>query len=216
MDQSLPVSNKGRRRREQILTAAMEAFAVHGSRSVSLASIAQTVGITEQGVMHYFPTKVHLLLGVLERRDERDTHHFLRLAQEDGLSLLEVLVEVMRFNATEPELATLYGVLMAESVDPDHPAHAWFAARSERVRQQIADGLAQAQRTGEVRADLDPQAVASQIIALFDGLAMQRALAAGELDVVSVFEAYIRSLSPNNGERPLGPRRSDLQDHLSS
>jgi AcrR family transcriptional regulator len=195
MDHSLPASRKGRERREQILAAAMEAFAVHGSRSVSLASIAQTVGITEQGVMHYFPTKVHLILGVLERRDERDRDHYGGLV-EAGLSLPEVLVEVMRSNsADEPELATLYGVLMAESVDPDHPAHAWFAARNDRVRQQLAEGLALSQGAGELRADLDPEVVASQVIALFDGLAMQRVLAAGELDVVAVFEAYIRSVS---------------------
>ena len=187
-----PVTRKGRERREQILGAAMEAFAVHGSRGVSLASVASTVGITEQGVMHYFPTKVHLLLGVLERRDERDAEHFGSLV-EGGLSLLEVLIEVIRANAAEPELATLYGVLMAESVDPGHPAHDWFAARNERVRGQLAMGLAESQRNGELRADLDPDAVASQIIALYDGLAMQHALASGQFDVVAVFEAFIRA-----------------------
>ena len=55
---------------------------MHGFRSVSLASLAPVVGITEQGVMHYFPTKVHLLLGVLERRDERDTQRFTAIAQQ--------------------------------------------------------------------------------------------------------------------------------------
>ena len=105
----------------------------------------------------------------------------------------EILVEIIRANAAQPELATLYGVLMAESVDPGHPAHDWFAARNERVRRQLGAGLAQAQRSGELRADLDPHAVASQIIALYDGLAMQHALAAGQFDVVAVFEAFIRA-----------------------
>jgi AcrR family transcriptional regulator len=182
-------------RREQILSAAMEAFAVHGSRSVSLASIAQRVGITEQGVMHYFPTKVHLVLGVLERRDEVDAQRFGALV-EQGAPLLEVLIEVMRYNAEDSELAALYSVLMAESVDPEHPAHEWFAARNARVREQLAAGLGEAQRTGAVRADVDPHRVAAQIIALFDGLALQRALAQGRLDVVAVLEDYIRSLSP--------------------
>jgi AcrR family transcriptional regulator len=194
MDQSLPVSRKGRMRREQILSAAMEAFAVHGSRSVSLASIAQRVGITEQGVMHYFPTKVHLVLGVLKRRDEVDEQRFSALA-EQGMPLFEILIEVMRYTAEESELATLYSVLMAESVDPEHPAHDWFAARNARVREQLAAALGEAQRTGAVRADVDPHRVAPQIIALFDGLALQRALAQGRLDVVAVLEDYIRSLA---------------------
>ena len=67
-----PTTQKGRERREQILDAAAEAFAVQGYRNVSLASIAPVVGITAQGVMHYFPTKTDLLLGVLERRKERE------------------------------------------------------------------------------------------------------------------------------------------------
>ena len=177
----------------------MEAFAVQGSRSVSLASIARAVGITEQGVMHYFPTKVDLVLGVLERRDERDVEQFGRLA-EAGMPLLDVLVAAARQIAEEPGLATLYGVLMAEAVDPEHPAHGWFAERNERVREQIGFGLAEAQGKGEVRADVDPTAAASQMIALLDGLALQRALAAGELDVASIFEDYVRWLSPS-GQR---------------
>lgn len=191
-----PASRKGRLRREQIVAAAMEAFAAHGSRSVSLASIARQVGLTEQGVMHYFPTKVHLVLGVLERRDELDAEHLGGLVRE-GMSLLEILVEIARHNAEEaPELSTLYSVLMAESVDPQHAAHDWFAERNARVREQLASGIAEAQRTGQVRAELDPHAVACQIVALYDGLAVQRALADGELDVVAAFEAYVRSLRP--------------------
>ena len=64
------------------------------------------------------------------------------------------------------------------------------------MREQLAAGLGEAQRTGAVRADVDPHRVAAQIIALFDGLALQRALAQGRLDVVAVLEDYIRSLSP--------------------
>src|SRR3954464_3557520 len=108
MDHPLPKTQKGRERREQILDAAMVAFAVQGSRSVSLASLAPAVGISEQGLMHYFPTKVHLLLGVLQRRDERDTQRFTALG-EAGLPLLSTMLEVMRANTAEPQLATLYG-----------------------------------------------------------------------------------------------------------
>ena len=195
MDQSsLPKSRKGRARREQILDAAMEAFAVQGFRSVSLASLAPAIGITEQGVMHYFPTKVHLLLGVLERREARDTERFTALAQQ-GLPQLSLMIEVMRSNASEPHLSTLYSVLMAESVDPDHPAHHWFVERNARVRRQLGEAMAMAMRNGELRQDLDPEAVGAHMVAVFDGLATQRALAE-DFDMVAVFTDYIRSLSP--------------------
>jgi hypothetical protein len=101
----------------------------------------------------------------------------------------------MRFNADDRHLATLYSILMAESVDPDHSAHEWFAARNARVRQQLGQAFAMAQENGDVRQDLDPEAVAANTIAIFDGLATQRALAPDQFDIVSIFEQYIRSLS---------------------
>ena len=195
MNHSLPKTRKGRERYEQILDAAMQAFAVQGSRSVSLASLAPGIGISEQGLMHYFPTKVHLVIGVLERREEQDRERFTALA-EQGMPLLDLLVEVIRVRAAEPQLATLYSVLMAESVDPDHPAHEWFAARNERDRLEMGAAFAMAQRNGEMRQDLDPEAVAAHLIAIVGGLMTQRALASEALDVVSIFEQYIRSLSP--------------------
>jgi hypothetical protein len=85
---------------------------------------------------------------------------------------------------------------MAESIDPDHPAHDWFAQRNERARSQLELGLIAGQRTGELRADLDAHAVAAQLMALMDGLPAQRALAGGELDTVAIFEAYVRRLAP--------------------
>ncbi|MET0769324.1 MAG: TetR/AcrR family transcriptional regulator [Solirubrobacteraceae bacterium] len=190
-----PKTRKGLERREQILDAATRVFATQGTKSVSLASIASLVGITEQGVMHYFPTKVDVLVGVLERRDERDTERFTALFRE-GLPMLEVLVAVMRGLAEDDHLATLHTVLMAESIDPDHPAHDWFVQRNKRVRQQLEIGLIAAQRSGELRAGLDAHAVASQLMSLMDGLPAQRALAGGELDTVAIFEAYVRQLTP--------------------
>ena len=196
MNHSLPKTRKGRERYEQILDAAMQAFAIQGSRHVSLASLAPGVGISEQGLMHYFPTKVHLVIGVLERREEQDRQRFTALA-EQGMPLLDLLVEVIRARAAEPQLATLYGVLMAESVDPDHPAHEWFAARNERVRLEMGAAFAMAQQNGEMRQDLDPEAVAAHLIAIVGGLMTQRALASEALDVVSIFEQYIQSLTPD-------------------
>lgn len=55
-----------------MLEAAARAFSVQGYRKVSLASLAAEVGITEQGAMHYFPTKEHLLVGVLDAYDLAD------------------------------------------------------------------------------------------------------------------------------------------------
>lgn len=194
----LPKSRKGRQRHQQILETAMRAFAVQGYRKVSLATIATEVGITEQGAMHYFPTKEHLLIGVLEYRDERDTENLARLAERHpDLTLLDVLAAQMRHNIEEqPALAALYSVLMAESVDPEHAAHAWFTERNRRVRAQLAEGVAQAQARDHIRADLGPADVAAQIVALFDGLALQWSLDPQRVDAVGAMRSFLQSLCP--------------------
>ena len=53
-----------------------------------------------------------------------------------------------------------------------------------------------AQQNGEMRHDLDPEAVAAHVMSIVGGLMTQRALASEELDIVSNLEQYIRSLSP--------------------
>src|SRR3954470_14577549 len=70
--EALPKTRKGRERRAQILEIAEREFATSGAHKVSLASIAAEGGITEQGVMHYFPTKEHLLISVLEEHEKNE------------------------------------------------------------------------------------------------------------------------------------------------
>ena len=50
----------------------------NGYRGASLDAVAAAVGISRQGVLHYFPSKTHLLLGVLELRDEDTTDESTR------------------------------------------------------------------------------------------------------------------------------------------
>lgn len=53
--------------RERILTAAMSVFANRGYNNGSLLEIADQVGMTHAGVLHYFGSKDNLLTAVLER-----------------------------------------------------------------------------------------------------------------------------------------------------
>ena len=71
----------GRTQRERVLRAAMDIFSTQGFRGASLDAIADAVGMTRQGLLHYFPSKVHLLLGVLDLR------------QEDNAELVQQMIE---------------------------------------------------------------------------------------------------------------------------
>jgi AcrR family transcriptional regulator len=186
---------KGRERRDAILAAANEVFAKRGFRGASLATIAKHVGMSEPGLLHHFASKEDLLLEVLKLRDQHDDERIAQ-ARAAHAGPLEVVLELCRQNQERPGIVRLFTILAAESVDDDHPAHEWFLARYGDRRAVLADRLANAQRDGDIDAALDPESVASQILAMFDGLQLQWLLDPGAVDMTAVFEDFLSRLRP--------------------
>jgi AcrR family transcriptional regulator len=186
---------KGRERRDAILAAANEVFATRGFRGASLATIAKRVGMSEPGLLHHFASKEELLLELLTLRDQHDDERIAE-ARAAHAHVLDVVLELCRQNEERPGIVRLFTILAAESVDDDHPAHDWFLARYGDRRRPLADALANAQRDGTVDAGLDPQAVASQILAMFDGLQLQWLLDPAAVDMTAVFEDFLARLRP--------------------
>ena len=186
---------KGRDRRDAILVAANEVFATRGFRGASLATIAKRVGMSEPGLLHHFASKEELLLELLKLRDLHDDERIAE-ARAAHAHVLDVVLELCRQNEERPGIVRLFTILAAESVDDDHPAHDWFLARYGDRRRPLADALANAQRDGTVDAGLDPQAVASQILAMFDGLQLQWLLDPAAVDMTAVFEDFLARLRP--------------------
>jgi AcrR family transcriptional regulator len=186
---------KGRERRDAILVAANEVFATRGFRGASLATIAKRVGMSEPGLLHHFASKEELLLELLKLRDQHDDERIAE-ARAAHAHVLDVLLELCRQNEERPGIVRLFTILAAESVDDDHPAHDWFLARYGERRSILTDRLANAQREGTVDADLDPESVASQILAMFDGLQLQWLLDPEAVDMTAVFEDFLARLRP--------------------
>jgi AcrR family transcriptional regulator len=186
---------KGRARREDILEAANQAFAARGYRGASLAEIAETVGLSQPGLLHHFPSKNELLWEVLRLRHERDLDRVRRVTAEKA-SYAEALIELARQNAGSPGLVRLFTVLAAEAVDPDHPAHAQFRERYRELRERVGSQLAVEQEDGRLTPGLDPELVATQLLAMFDGLQLQWLLDPERVDMVAAFEDFMARLAP--------------------
>jgi AcrR family transcriptional regulator len=184
---------KGRERREEILAAADAAFAKHGFRGASLATIAQEVGLSQPGLLHHFPSKEHLLLEVLRYREERGLEYVARKL-EDADGYADALLELCAANARTPGLVRLFSVLAAESVDDDHPAHEFFRARYRLLRERAMARFAEEQREGRLAADVDPATLAIQVLALFDGLQLQWLLEPEAVDMVEVLRDFLARL----------------------
>lgn len=186
-------NRRGRARRVKLIETALRAFAAHGFRGVSLATIADEAGISEPGLIHHFPTKADLLLAVIEHYEAASVELMQGAIERAGGSFDDALLVLAARHEEDPTFIRLFTVLVAESVQPDHPAHDWFVARYDRVRDGLAEALAHEQATGRFRDDLDPELAARQLIAMFDGIQLQYLLAGGKLDLVSPLRALLDS-----------------------
>ena len=189
-------NSAGEARRSRILHAALLEFAENGYRGSSLAAIATRVELTQAGLLHHFPSKQHLLIAVLELRDELDAERFglLRNRDRTGTEQLRALVDLVEHNARVPGLVQLFTVISAESVTPGHPAQAWTVARYRRLRADLADGLRRAAASGEFRSDLDADAQAERVFAMMDGLQLQWLLDPERVDMPGLFGAFVEDL----------------------
>ena len=198
---------KGRARRAQILRAAETTFAERGYRGTSLATIARAVGITEAGLLHHFPTKQDLLIGVLESRDDAGIAEAREGPQDRPAG--EALVAEFTRSLAEPQLARLYLVLAAESIETAAPGHEHFVRRYRRVRSLVAASIDTHRTTGALPPGPDADTVATQVLALWDGLLLQRLLDPGSADVERAFADAVHQLLAV-GESP-GPDADETE-----
>ena len=188
---------EGREQRERILRAAIELFTAHGFRGASLDRVAAAVGISRQGVLHYFPSKTHLLLGVLELRDEesaaRAEERAARTGRRRSPRACSALVE---HNQREPDLTRLFTVLAAESVAPEHPGHERFQERYRHgPRRRWRTRVREAQEAGELDPTSTRVTLATLLIAVMDGLQLQFLLDPESVDMVGPAAALLDLLS---------------------
>lgn len=161
---------KGVAKREEILTEALQVIAQNGYSRASVRELADAVGLSQAGLLHYFSSKEELFTAVLQKRDEVDAAVYLDGNDREALS---GLAAVMRHNTEVPGLAQLYSRLSAEATDPAHPAHDFFVQRTAQFRAMFADNVRARQQLGTLPAHLDPDKVATIMIALADGLQTQ-------------------------------------------
>ncbi|WP_255385750.1 TetR/AcrR family transcriptional regulator [Streptomyces parvus] len=198
-----PRSPEARQRQQDILAIAMDTFAARGYNNASLAEIADRVGLTQAGVLHYFRSKALLLTSVLELRDQRDIEQ-LGPERPQGLDFLRHLVNTALRNAEREGIVRLYAVLSAESVTDDHPAQDYFRDRYDGLRAFVADALREACELPADRAESADHA-ANAIIAVMDGLQVQWLLAPESVDMAASTDLVVTSLLATLSPERFGP-----------
>ncbi|MEV2214773.1 TetR/AcrR family transcriptional regulator [Streptomyces sp. NPDC050997] len=173
-------------RRAAIVTAALEVIAERGYRGASLAAVAQRVGLTQQGLLHYFPTKDALLVAVLEERDRWD-------AMPPTPLRLDLLASLVEYNAMRPGIVQTFSALLGESVTEDHPTRGYFTERYAQVRANMAQVL-RAEYGDRLPNGLTPERTAPLLVAVMDGLQYQWLLDPDSVDMPGAFRDFLTLL----------------------
>ncbi len=180
---------RGDESRAAIISAAKALFAAKGFRGTSLASVAEQAGLSQPGLLHHFPSKVALLLAVLENRDAEDGRVSSARLTRRGIGILPALENLVEYNQGRPEIVRLFSVLLGEGLEETHPAHDYMVERYERIRARILRNLRHAEELGEIRPGTDLEALSAVVVAVMDGLQFQWLLNP-DLDMVRSFGVF--------------------------
>jgi AcrR family transcriptional regulator len=186
---------KGVAKREEILTSALDVIAREGFRGASVREIADAVGLSQAGLLHYFGSKEQLFVEILRKRDEIDAGQFEPGEAADLTSMREGYLRVIRHNSEVPGVVELFSRLAVEASDPTHPAHAYYLERSALIRRLFTESVAAAQAAGRLDDRVDPEVLARLFQAISDGMQLQWLLDP-EVDMAGTVDALFQLLTP--------------------
>ncbi|MGW3665830.1 TetR/AcrR family transcriptional regulator [Streptomyces sp. NPDC005141] len=186
---AMTTRTRSEERRAEIVRAALEVIAERGYRGASLSAVAERVGLTQQGLLHHFPTKEALLVAVLKERDQWD-------AVPDTTWRADLLVSLVEYNAMRPGIIQTFSALLGESVTEGHPAREFFTKRYTAVRANMASVL-RAEYGERLPSGLTPERAAPLLVAVMDGLQYQWLLDPEAVDMPAAFRDFLTLL----GER---------------
>jgi AcrR family transcriptional regulator len=182
-------TTRSEERRAEIVRAALEVIAERGYRGASLAAVAERVGLTQQGLLHHFPTKDALLVAVLEQRDQWD-------AMPHNRWRIDLLCSLVEYNTMRPGIIQTFSALLGESVTEGHPARAYFTDRYRQVRASITAAL-RTEYGDRLPNGLTPERTAPLLVAVMDGLQYQWLLDPESVDMPGAFRDFLRLLGEN-------------------
>ncbi len=169
-----------RRRRQQILDAAMECFARNGYRATSIEDIVHASGLSVGALYTYYASKQELFLALAEQHTAQTLDAFRAIYERPGPMAEKNRESVeLFFQQMAVELANYCRVsfeFWTEAPKSD-ALQAERAKLCDSIRQFIVWALTEARSVGELRPDVDIPAAAELILALDDGALLDGGLA---------------------------------------
>jgi AcrR family transcriptional regulator len=166
---------KGVAKRAEILDTALAVIDEHGYTGATVKELADAVGLSQNGLLHYFGSKDSLFVEVVRhheaahRPSEIDRRaHGLRSADFAGRLQRAAADSIKR-----PGMSSLFLNLATAANASAHPAHQYMLDWYVSFRSIATSVLTELQARGEFPAQGDPAAAAALLVAALDGLQLQ-------------------------------------------
>jgi len=192
-------AGRGRETRRRLVEATIELVASEGWERASTRRIAERAGVNQALINYHFGSKEALLRAALEVALREEFAAPVRAVVEapgfvDGAVVL--LHQLAEMGEARPMVR--FSMEALAQAPRDEEVRRVMAELLAELRGLLADGIAAAQRRGEISASVDPAGVATLLGAAFDGLGLHL-LIDPFIDIGSA-EAALRSMLTNPQE----------------
>jgi len=185
-------------RRLKIIDAAYRCFARKGFHQATMRDIYEEAQLSPGAIYHYFRSKDEIIKASFEHDFERSLDVFQSaLQQTDALVALEALFEFLFGGLAQAALLGANRVNVQSwgeaLLNPD--ILVTILRVFDGYRTSVAQLIRQAQRSGKVNAQIDPDAAARVMHSLYLGLELQMAWQPDDVDpkqYLSVVKALLR------------------------
>ncbi|MEV1143119.1 TetR/AcrR family transcriptional regulator [Micromonospora sp. NPDC049799] len=169
-------------RRRQIVEAARRCFLRDGFHRTTMQDVIAEAGLSVGAVYRYFPSKADLIKAIAEDAIGGAGAVLAETIRQDPpLPLLEALDRALTYVETQAgeEGVLRIAIQVWGEAQRDPALGAFVAATYDGFRRHFETLARQAQRTGEIPAEADPEAVAAALFALVPGWFLQVVLTGG-------------------------------------
>lgn len=168
--------SKAEKTRARIISQAASLFNQRGYAGASMSDIMQVTGLKKGGIYNHFTSKDELAIAAFDFAVQQVSQRYLKIFRQhrEAIARLKALVHTF---ATAIDEAPIAGgcPIMNTAIDSDD-AHPELKARAQQAmetwRGLICRMVNQGQRRSEIRAEVEPDAVATILISTLEGALM--------------------------------------------
>jgi TetR/AcrR family transcriptional repressor of nem operon len=164
---------KGEQTRQHIIQQAATLFNQRGYTGSSISDVMQCTGLQKGGIYRHFQNKEQLALAAFDYAQQQSTTRLVEAVAAETDAVRQLLAFITAFHAfsLHPPVPGGCPILntIVDSDDGDPALHervvTVVSGWEQLIERIVADGVAQ----GSLRSDIDPQAVATLLIATLEG-----------------------------------------------